>query len=106
MLIHLNCFRISRLVFLAVYRSAENGKKVRGHDIKFDEKIITVGADVAKKRSQRHVDMKDALGLAGTVQGSFGSRAEPVVDRVRVHARIKNFYLKRVMKLPYGPPTV
>jgi integrase len=46
--------------FFAGVRSAEM-LRLNGRDINFDEKIITIGADIAKKRSQRMVDMEDAL---------------------------------------------
>lgn len=46
--------------FFAGVRSAEM-MRLNWRDINFDEKIITIGADIAKKRSQRKVDMQNVL---------------------------------------------
>jgi integrase len=46
--------------FFAGVRTAELGR-LNGKDINFETKAIRIGADVAKKRSQRIVDMQPAL---------------------------------------------
>jgi integrase len=46
--------------FFAGIRSAEM-MRLQSRDINFGEKIITIGADIAKKRSQRKVEMLPAL---------------------------------------------
>jgi integrase len=48
------------LGLFAGLRSAEMGR-LNGRDINFEDKNIRIGADVAKKRAQRNVDMQDAL---------------------------------------------
>jgi len=63
LLTHADEFDLLPYIALGLFaglRSAEMGR-LDGSSIKFDERIISIGADVAKKRAQRNADMQDAL---------------------------------------------
>jgi integrase len=63
LLVHAHQFGFLPYIALGMFAGVRSAEMMRlnGRNINFEEKTITVGADAAKKRSQRIVDMQPAL---------------------------------------------